>query len=390
MASSEDRPSVQESEAKDILVQYYNKKVTSITQLKSFEARNFKVTCQSQSQSPTEGSPGEVQDQGPIKSGSQEGDRFVLKIVKAKEMDPKLLELQFECMIHMRDYGLNSSQPQVNISGKFYAEYTCRNGQKCFVNLLSFIPGKVAQDYITSRRVMFDVGLMVVEVQNCLKEFKPKTDVKLETKWSLNQVSKLKEFLDDLDTVHQRNLVVKAIEVFENGKEQFGNLGKGWIHGDIHDGNIIVMNLDDDNDDNDDGSVKQRYGIIDFEDMHVNYCILDLIIAMVGVMISVPFSDGNEEAFLRTSGDILAGYLSKRVMTSDEKAIMYPAMIGRYAQELVFSTRDFKHQNATNEYLTGISSNAWPQLEYMLRVGESRVHEIWNETLKSWGRDAVL
>ena len=415
--------------------------VITVKELKSHDARNFLVTTASK--------------------GS-----YVLKFMK--ESDSEDLELQYRCMDHLTKTGFLCPNPVGNIHGDLHFDYEGKNS-KCVVFLLTYIPGHVAQDDIADEYVLYDIGSLIGDIQTSLKEFKPKFRPNSCNNWSIEKVPELEEFLPELNNDHQREIIRNAIGTFQNNMDKFRRLERGWIHGDLHDENIIVVedNLprkwfigenhekspeeptapsinemashitsshatkeeskytseDALNETSEETPkemsftetlketskdhpckqtptqvvsieevsiqttspktavspiLKQMYGIIDFEDIHENYCVLDILIAMAVFMMSVPTNDGK---FLETSGYILAGYLSRHKLSMDEKAVMNPVILGRYAQELVLCTAQNNHQSQTNAYLTEIFQNAWPQLEFMIDRGEEYVFKVWNDVL---------
>ena len=374
--------------------------------------------------------------------------KCVLKFVPG--IEPTTLMLQFECMQHLQNHGFVCSQPIAQKDGKLFAQYHSEQTD-CLVYMLTYIPGEVVQKYVTNPADMFAIGSLVVDVQKCLATFSPQSDGNFN--WFVDSIPDLANFLSDLENDHQRALVTQGLRVFEQNFEKIRHLEKGWVHGDLHDENVIKIdhtnqgveidkpnakssspetkditqedkipscNADSTKDHakitdiphsfssnseehisiTDMKDVQKLYGIIDFENMSDEYRIMELVVPMAVFMMSVDFdftnstldSDKmnescNEEhkfrntTFLQTSGHILAGYLSKQTLTLAENDALYPLVITRYLQELVWHSVQHKEQDGKNAYLTEIFPNAWPQLEILLACGQEGVWEVWNNVL---------
>ena len=366
------RPTISTTEAIAAMKTFYNKDATAITELRSHEDRNFHVTTATQ-------------------------DSYVLKFLQ--DVDVQTLNLQFESMRHLQNHGFVCPKPVETLNGDDYFHYESAKS-KCFAFMLTYIPGKVAQNVITSQDALFEIGTLIAAIQDCLKDFQPNANNPPDTNWDIKKVPELIQYLPELESDHQRELIKKAIRIFNDNIDKLQCLEKGWVHGDLHDENIIVIEnsaiVSSDKKPSDPcptsaktklQDLRQLYGIIDFEDLHENYRIMDILIAMGVFMMSVP---SNDETFLETSAHILAGYNSRRKFTSVEKPIMYPIILGRYVQELVLCSVQNNHQTEPNTYLTEIFQNAWPQLEFLLECGEDYVWTVWNKVLESREKEKIL
>lgn len=341
------RPEVGLAEATRIVIRHFGLQVAAIEQLRSHCGRNFHVHS------------------FPRTKCDGEKLEFVLKIMPCIEAEN--IDIQLKCMKHMGMHGFVCPTPVVNIDGNEYLIYRCESDQQqCVVYMLIFIHGQEVQKNMTTE-VIFNVGMLIAEVQNSLESFRVEIPVESPNVWSLSSVPLLEEYLEELDTDAQRDLIKQVLRKFESNSTHFQSLKKGWIHGDMHDDNILLLKSDA-------NEVAQRYAVIDFGDIGYSCAVFDLMIAMAVFMMNVPTNKGE---FLKISGHILAGYLSKKQLNTQEQKVLFVAILGRYAQELVLCTIENKYQKEENCYLSMTFDNAWPQLEFMLSCGEEFVYKTW-------------
>lgn len=112
-----------------------------------------------------------------------------------------------------------------------------------------------------------------------------------------------------------------------------------------------------------------KFGIIDFEDCHVNACITDLASALCYFMIASKADD-----FLAVAGKILSGYESVKKLDQNEWKVLYHCICGRYIQELVLCEAEQTRQK-TNEYIKASLADGWPQIQTIVGLGESFITE---------------
>ena len=156
------------------------------------------------------------------------------------------------------------------------------------------------------------------------------------------------------------------------------------IHGDLHDENILL--LSDKSSDycssgvsssrghqGHENYVKNIFGLIDFEDLHQSYCVVDIATVLSYFMIASKCDN-----FLEVSEYILSGYLNKVSLADYEWKVLYSLVCGRYIQELVLCEVEVRTQGS-NEYLKTCFKDGWPQIEYLLSMGEEHVLKAWQK-----------
>ncbi|ELU12431.1 hypothetical protein CAPTEDRAFT_169284 [Capitella teleta] len=143
----------------------------------------------------------------------------------------------------------------------------------------------------------------------------------------------------------------------------------GIIHADFHDSNIILLSQPRHKD------PKGKYGIIDYGETIASLFLFDVAITVSYFMMISTLDD-----FIERGACVLAGYLSKRSMSTGEKKAFFVCVCAAYCRELVLCNKDFHVQGRQNEYLMTSMATGWPQLK-KLRTHPEEFHAVFEKVL---------
>ncbi|XP_077574027.1 hydroxylysine kinase isoform X2 [Stigmatopora nigra] len=192
MAANHTKPKLSQSQAKEIVQNYYKLTPTSLRFLPSYEDQNICIT-------------------------TVEGDKYLLKIMNTiSSKDPTLLKVQTYAMDFLHQGGLPTPTALKTITGEdmFLADIDCGHGlQKYLVRLLTYLPGVPISEVPLSPQLLYQVGQVAARMDNLLKEMKhPQLNVlhREDFVWSLSNVHLLEKSLYVLDG-HPLQEIVKSV-----------------------------------------------------------------------------------------------------------------------------------------------------------------------------------
>jgi len=246
-------------------------------------------------------------------------------------MDSKaetLIDAQNQMMLFLNKRGVLCSKPVQNVEKQLKAYTELAAGKdKNIIRLLTYIPGDILVSVDYTPDLLFQIGEMVAKTDLALMDFHHEGIVGVERIWNLNSVPKVKEFVHAVTDETRRALSVKVIENFEKVVvPEYHQLLSGAIHGDLNEQNILVR---------EDDSEAGRFnfaGIIDFGDIHRNFLVFELAIAICYTMIDCKTMD-----VLDAPGHVLAGYNRWRPIPEKEFELL-KVFIESNSNQCVFSS----------------------------------------------------
>ncbi|HUU06561.1 MAG TPA: aminotransferase class III-fold pyridoxal phosphate-dependent enzyme [Patescibacteria group bacterium] len=212
------------------------------------------------------------------------GERYILKIANARE-ERIQLETQNQAMCHLKKHLAFCPQVVAATNGEFINEITTPAGDKHFLRLVSYLPGRpLAQVKRHSPGLMSDLGRCMGEIDKALADFDV-AGAHRDFYWDLTQapacIEKILPLMED-------PLLKKLIEV---GRADFNHqvgpllpaLRRSVILNDANNYNVLVGGGDDlfTKD-------QQVVGIIDFGDMVFSYTVGDLAVAIAYAVLDKP------------------------------------------------------------------------------------------------------
>ena len=240
------------------------------------------------------------------------GERCILKIANARE-ERSMLETQNQVMRHLEKRLPFCSKIMATKSGEFISKIIAPAGDKHFVRLVSYLPGRpLATVKRHSAGLMTDLGRCVGEIDRALADF----DVPGAHRnfyWDLAQAPKLiAEYLPLIKDPLLKELIKKGSADFNR---QVGPLLSGLrcsvIFNDANNYNVLVGGGGDL------FTKDQRVvGIIDFGDMVYSYTIGDLAVAIAYAVLDKPDP-------LSAAAQIAAGFHAAFPIEEREIAVLF-------------------------------------------------------------------
>ncbi|XP_077574026.1 hydroxylysine kinase isoform X1 [Stigmatopora nigra] len=345
MAANHTKPKLSQSQAKEIVQNYYKLTPTSLRFLPSYEDQNICIT-------------------------TVEGDKYLLKIMNTiSSKDPTLLKVQTYAMDFLHQGGLPTPTALKTITGEdmFLADIDCGHGlQKYLVRLLTYLPGVPISEVPLSPQLLYQVGQVAARMDNLLKEMKhPQLNVlhREDFVWSLSNVHLLEKSLYVLDGHPLQEIVKSVIHHFKTTvAPKYSSFRQCLIHGDFNDLNLLVQANE--------GSDYEISGIIDFSDMNSGCYVYELAIAIMYLMLEHPNP-------IEVGGAILAGWESLIPLNAAERDCLFWLVLSRFCQSIVFARLSVALQPENEEYLMISSKKGIPILSMLFETGKEHVEKVW-------------
>ena len=171
------------------------------------------------------------------------------------------------------------------------------------------MPGKTFHEITPKDNLFFQTGKLVASIDNALKSFQHDAYKTRKSIWMLEEVPKLKDFVNSVRDEDRRTMVEDVLEAYElNILPVYDTFEKGIIHGDCNEHNLICNKKLGNNEE------YEVTGIIDFGDSSYSCYIFELAIAMTYMML--------ESGLVQTGGLVMAGYSMVRNIRAEEKQFL--------------------------------------------------------------------
>lgn len=240
------------------------------------------------------------------------GERYVLKIANARETR-SMLETQNRAMRHLEKRLNFCPQVVAAQNGQFIAETSAATGEKHFVRMLSYLPGKpLASVKRQGPGLMTDLGRRLGELSRALSDFDV-PGAHRDFHWDLAQApDRIPALLPLISDPGLKELIAAAGVDFERqAAPLLPGLRRSVIFNDANDYNVLVGGGDDPF-----SKDQQVVGIIDFGDMVHSYTIGDLAVAIAYAIL-----DKNEPLDIAVS--IAAGFHAVFPIEENEFAVLF-------------------------------------------------------------------
>lgn len=202
-----------------------------------------------------------------IHSGA--GD-YVLKVINPAE-PPEVSDFHARALLHAEHAEPDLPVPRLvrTCDGEPQGRFQVGGGERV-LQLLTFLPGKVAAEAPRSRPLRAAIGAVLARFDAAFRDFRhPASDHPLS--WDLKSAARLNELLPGLQAKGERALAEAALEAFAAEVEpMLPQLRAQVIHNDFNLHNVLVGET----------SPAQVVGLIDFGDMIWAPLVNDLAIAM--------------------------------------------------------------------------------------------------------------
>ncbi|XP_063633629.1 hydroxylysine kinase [Cydia splendana] len=330
------KPIINHDEVKLLVERLYGISVLELTELNSYDDKNYKIIEDPNVKNPL------------ITNHSEHG--YVLKITNSMDsLDRDTIEAQNEIMNFLNTRSVTCPKPVRNVYGHLYSVENIA-GKQHAVRLLEFVPGSLLKDVPRSDALMYQVGEFVANLDNKLQNFNHSGLAGRVHIWMLSKVPELDKFKFVIKDQEKLDLVEEVIEEFKYAVvPRLDELERGVVHGDVNEMNLIVGLKP--------GGSSSDYritGIIDFGDIQDSYYVFELAIAMTYAILLT-----GDPA---TGGLVLAGYTVTRRLPDEEYRLLKTLVSARLVQSLVIGAYTAAN-DPDNKYVSSTEkANGWELL----------------------------
>ncbi|XP_072881005.1 hydroxylysine kinase-like isoform X1 [Hemitrygon akajei] len=363
------KPSLSEAQVVELVGQLYRLKVSEVQPLPSYDDQNFHIQV------------AETQVSGDHRRS------YVLKVLNTTDsQDVDLVEVQTRVMMFLKQKGFPASTPIPTTDGRIMSLETINSGQEYkthMVRLLTYLPGIPLQQIPADPPTFYKVGQTLAQINKVLKEFqhpKLKSLQRDSFLWKLTNIHQLKEYLYILKDSDRKVVEHIIQQILEKVLPNISNFHESINHGDFSHTNVLVHPRHSSADRSNPGHLQQELdisGILDFSDMNCGYCVCDLAICIMYMML-----DNNDP--MHVGGHILAGFESEISLSPQERDALYLLVLGRFVQSLVMGRYIVQFYPDNEEYLMTTSRTGWMLLHQLWELGEEAVQKVWFETADSY------
>ncbi|CAM1308424.1 Uncharacterised protein g4846 [Pycnogonum litorale] len=361
------KPDVNDEDVIDLLKRFYNFDVTHVTELNSYDDRNFHFKVSNKG--------AEINTHG-----------YVLKILNRRDSNTDCVDGFDKMSIHLNERVVSCPTPVPDTQGRLmsFHKFTVRNSKDCFksgdsvegsrecdeflVRVLNFIPGIILHQIKLTPHILYQCGELMARMSNALSEFShPVLNKRKTLMWSLLNVPYLRNLLHIFKNRGDVGIMNDIIDKFEvtllNSKHLFS---PGIVHNDPNEQNILVRKRNENDD------VYDICGLIDFGDAHSAYTIFDL-----AILICYLTMQNQQTDIYETSAHCLAGYFKHRGLNKAEFDALPVLIYGRTAQSLIMGANAHS-LDPDNNYLLVASVGGWK----LLRAYPSYSQQIFYRSVK--------
>lgn len=296
---------------------------------------------------------------GNFRIRTAEGDRFVLKVMRA-DCDHALVDLQCRLLEHLERNAPSLAVPRVRRtkSAELCATAKLDDGSPRLVWMLDWIPGRaLAETRPRTQALLESLGRMLGRLDVALEGFAhPHAGRPL--RWNLARSEWIRGELGLIGDPSRRALVARVIDQYEQSVvPHLDALRWGVIHGDANDYNVLVDGV---------GNDARVSGIIDFGDAMYAPIVCEPAIAAAYALF-----DTDEP--LQAAARLVAGYHAANPLRESEIALVFPLLMTRLAASVVNSAGR-SAQGHSDPYVTVSESSAWSALERLSAIHPRFAH----------------
>lgn len=348
----------------------------SVTELESYDDRNFKVQlCR-------EDCEWERYPHG-----------FVLKVVNwIESRQTEFIESTSRLLVELSEE-VTCQRPVLTRDGRYFATERFPIGaadspseKVCAVRLFTFLPGRTVGRQPLSDRVCLSWGALLGRLHRVLHAKGPgKYPALLSryTPWSLWSVPQLSALVDDVvDSLEDRKLVHSVLSRFAEVEPTLRSLPVGILHGDLNEKNVLTRPVG--NCGGADGEQgcggDEVYAVLDWGDVHGGPRVLDLAVMLAYVLIAPVGRRSPDESV----GLAIAGYLRHLPEERGSVSLLKTLVAARLCQSLVMGLHTYR-QNPGNEYVLETQENGWRGLRRLWSISGEELQATWDRVLAEQG-----
>lgn len=361
---------VDESLASCLILEHFGLEVDSIEPLDGYSDRNFFFTAK-------------CSENGSEKAVAADG--YVFKVMDSKDskIDNVIEGLQ-AIMSHVQKMNsvmkIQSWNPSKN--GNLYEKANLKRSDGTTsthaLRVLTFLPGKLVKSIPCTKELLFDVGFKLGKIDQALLTFHHPAFDSHDIIWHINMLPALRRFLfaipseDFINGRRKNELISDMIEFYEKEVVPlYPLMTRSQIHGDFNEDNLI---LDDEH------SVNNVGGLLDFGDTSYSFLIFDVAIAIACMMLQ----KRSPECFpdIDVGGHLLKGYLQTITLNEHDWNALIPSICARLAISLVMGIYSYQI-DPSNTYLLTEQERGWVVLSQLWETDFCTIRERWKVMLES-------
>jgi 4-aminobutyrate aminotransferase-like enzyme/Ser/Thr protein kinase RdoA (MazF antagonist) len=282
------------------------------------------------------------------------GQAFVLKIANVAEQRDTL-DLQNKALTHIAARVPSLLVPRVcaTAAGEQITTTSAAAGEKHFVRLLSYLPGKLfAQINPHTPELLRSLGRVLGALDRALEDFSHSAADR-PLKWDLRRAGWIREYVPRIGDVKRRAMVERLLARFEaEVLPALHTMRSSVIYNDANDYNVLVTEEHPEQ--------RRVAGVIDFGDMLVSNTVCELAVACAYAML-------RKADPIAAAAHIVAGYHEVFPLTEQELEILFP-LIGTRLAVSVTNSNYQREVEPENKYLMVTDADAWALLEQLEEV----------------------
>ncbi|XP_063433353.1 hydroxylysine kinase-like [Mytilus trossulus] len=307
---------------------------------------------------------------------------YVLKVLNYKDsQNNNLIEAMHFVLNHLKRKSFPVQAFVSNVYGEMWSSETIVNKfstkQTYIVSMMTYLEGKTMTSEQINPSSLYNIGIYAGLLQKALEDFDNDFLTKRENQWDLLELPKLVKFTPALE--HKEEFQLLKIIMTDFKKEVvpvLEHLTKVLIHGDLNDGNILVKEVMKRKNVQKEKTTYDIVGIIDFLDMQYSYTIVDIAILIAHMSAECTCMDP-----IDVGGHILAGYMTIKELTHNEKDILRLLICSRLAQLIIlneFTLLIDPHKKSVRLYLENYKRIIWK----FWKTSKTELYRRWDVVLR--------
>lgn len=300
---------------------------------------------------------------------SEDGERFILKIINASEPRAES-EFQTAMLEHLLRVAPDLPVPHLNrgLDGAVLQQIKGSDGENYLARLVSWLPGEPLAEAKRSFGLLHNLGSLLGQLDIALRGFIHKGALR-EFDWDLRFAGRAKGRLDHIKDQQQREILEYFINRFETWVEpKLATLRSQVIHNDANDWNVLVK----------DRHSEDVVGLIDFGDAVHTVLVADVAIACAYSMLDM-------DDPIAAAASLVAGFHEQYPLLAGEADLIFDLIAMRLVTSVTLSALR-KDETKDNPYLAISEQPAWDLLYKLRRMKPEFARAIIR---KACGFDAV-
>lgn len=335
------RPIISVEEAAALVEKHWGLDVLSVTELGSYEDRNFLV----------EAAPGD----------GKSSVRRVLKVTNTEFSSiPRFLEAQNALFSHLGFHGLRSPVAEPTVVDSRLMVLEDLPGGPSKARLLKFVPGSTLKSAKKTPALLRSVGRYLARVDAALADFWH-PGIRETHDWAVDHVADaVRQFGHLLQDGSRRAVARSVADLFEQlALPAADQLRTQLIHGDANENNIIV-----------DEAAQEVVALIDWSDVMTTWCVAEVAISaayiLLMTMTDTHADNESEDKALQAVAHMLAGFHQQQPLSDLDWELLPVLMAGRLMQSTLIGLYTVSKDPGNASYVLPDEQDRWRCLNLLL------------------------